>query len=281
MKILANQAAQHLLLSDAEKIARVKRKRFYDKELLVDIVDDVRDQDVVLFVNTNPPAENLLEALFLLDLLKSRGARIHLIVGYCGYARQNEKEYAGAFSGKIVLDLLQRVKVESFQMIHMHSSDLTDKNIIYKALFEEQIKAADILCAPDEGAYSYVRSIAQYYHKPFCAFKKNRGDDIEFSDSSNIDLKDKRLLIMDDIIASGKTVIELAKKLSQRHPLEINAAVVHSLMREDVVGKLETSALRKLYISNTLGNSLFSQKLKVVDIRPQIEFTIASLNKKN
>ena len=85
MKIFVLNSARHLL----KGTGRLQSSRFSDGEIYVRIIDDVKDERIILLANTNPPAENLLELILALDALRRQNAKVHLIIPYISYAKQD------------------------------------------------------------------------------------------------------------------------------------------------------------------------------------------------
>ena len=104
MKLFYTNSVKHLV----GKLNKGKFtiKRFSDGEIYVKINENVRNKPVWVIGNTNPPGDNLLELIFLLDALKRNGAKIKLLIPYCGYARQDKPEKGECFSIKVVSEIL-------------------------------------------------------------------------------------------------------------------------------------------------------------------------------
>lgn len=272
MRLYTNLSASHLKEGYHGPLGNVEMSYFQDGELNVVVDDELSDKDVLVLINTNPPVMNLFESIFLLEELFKKNARIHLIVTYLGYARKEPTKMVG----NLVLELLQRVPLESFRIVHPHSKEFISEDcmkiVLFKSLFENEILNSDILVAPDEGALTYIEKVSQFYKKPTLLMEKKRlpNSNLRFSFASELDIKNQRLLIIDDIVSSGKTLFDLAEILNKKGPKKISAAVVHALFNQEFLSLLEKSSIEQIAISNTIKQDFTSDRIKVRDVQTHI-----------
>jgi ribose-phosphate pyrophosphokinase len=120
--VLAGEVAQQL---DTE-LCQVTLRRFADGEIFVKIDENVRGKDVFILQPTNPPAENILELLLLMDAAKrASAARITAVVPYFGYARQDRKDQPRvAISAKLMANLISQAGADRVLAIDFHQHQL-------------------------------------------------------------------------------------------------------------------------------------------------------------
>ena len=116
---LAAEIAEHM----QTRLADVELKRFADGEIFVKINENIRGRDVFIVQSTNPPAENLLELLLLIDAARRASAhRIAAVVPYFGYARADRKDQPRvAISSKLVANMLTQAGIDRLITIDLHS----------------------------------------------------------------------------------------------------------------------------------------------------------------
>ena len=165
MKLFYTKSAEHL----AKKIKLKKGKyiisSFPDGELYVKINENVKNKRVLVLAATNPPAENLLELLFLLDALQGAGARIYLFFTYFGYARQDRAKAGEALASQRICSWLKGFKWQNIAVLHPHSERLKQflkyKEILPYHFFTSVINREDVVVAPDKGASSLAKEISK------------------------------------------------------------------------------------------------------------------------
>ncbi len=126
IKIFYTPATQHLAPSIGLPTGVAEFKTFSDGELFVKVADDVANQTVWLIAATNPPADNLLQTLFLINALQRAGARVKLLFTYFGYARQDKPGQGEAATAQLICQIFKNFAVEDIFVIHMHSSALKE-----------------------------------------------------------------------------------------------------------------------------------------------------------
>ena len=121
-RALAEEVAQHL----GQPLCKVTSKRFADGELFVKIDENVRGRDVYIIQPTNPPAENLIELLLLMDAAKrASAARVTAVIPYFGYARQDRKDQPRvAISAKLMANMVSMAGADRVLAIDFHQHQI-------------------------------------------------------------------------------------------------------------------------------------------------------------
>src|SRR5205823_13174963 len=116
---VAEELAQHL----GQPLCAVTIRRFADGEIFVKIDENVRGRDVLIIQSTNPPAENYLELLFLIDAARrASAARSTAVLPYFGYARQDRKDQPRvAISAQLMVNLIKHVRADRMLGMVFHS----------------------------------------------------------------------------------------------------------------------------------------------------------------
>jgi len=254
--------------------------RFPDGEIKVQIKDAVRGADVFIIQSTSPPVnENLMELLLMIDAVKRASAeRVTVVMPYYGYARQDRYQAGQPLSAKLVARLLEERGVNRVVVLDLHSPQL-------EAIFEVPIMhlstedlwvehfakirgARDwVVASPDLGAIKRVHALADRLNLPLVVCEKERepGGSIRRLRIYG-EVSDKKILILDDLIATGGTLIEAGKALMKAGAREIRAAATHGVFAKDALQQLESSPLQEIVVTDSIALPKRSNKIKVLSI---------------
>ena len=264
-------SAQHLVSRLDTEIGKRIIKQFSDGELYVKLEQNVEKKDVWAVGSTVTPAENLLELLFLIDALQRNGARIKLLIPYLSYARQDRATDGEALSAEVILNCFKQFKFDTIVIVHIHNPDiqrfLPFENYIPLPFFIDIARTVDCVVAPDKGAHDLVCSIAQAAEKPMVFMQKVRPaqEQAEIVQVTG-ELVGEKVLLVDDMIATGTTLIKAAHALKKRGVEHVYAAATHGIFSGDALKNIEASPIEKVFVTNTIAQKQVSSKLTVVDI---------------
>jgi len=275
MKLFYTKSAEHL----AKKIKLKKGKyiisSFPDGELYVKINENVKNKRVLVLAATNPPAENLLELLFLLDALQGAGARIYLFFTYFGYARQDRAKAGEALASQRICSWLKGFKWQNIAVLHPHSERLKQflkyKEILPYHFFTSVINREDVVVAPDKGASSLAKEISKRCRCARAEIEKVRLKGKVKMLSFHGEVNGKRAVIVDDMISTGNTVIKAAELLKRKGAKEVVVAATHGIFADKALQKLEKSPITSIYVTNSLPQKTRSRKVEIMDLAPFLE----------
>lgn len=270
MKLFFTPSAQHLAL----KIDSVKEgyisKTFSDGEKYIRVEKGVKGT-IWVIANTNPPAENLLELFFLLDALKRQPTEIHLLIPYFAYARQDRiKQKGECLSTKVISDFLQCFKLKKVVVVHMHSKRVERyfdyENVLPLQLVCSLAKQMDIIVAPDEGGVEFATVVGKECGLSVIYMEKKRITDkkVEIIKMSG-KVKGKKVMIVDDMIATGGTIIKATEKLMAEGAKGVYVYATHGIFSGNAREQLEKSPIKRIYVTNSLLQKA-KGKIKVIDI---------------
>lgn len=271
--------------SSAEHIANVmkmKRGRFIltkfsDGEIYSRVEENVRGKDVWVLASTQPPADNILELAFLLDSLSRRGAKTNLMILYFGYARQDRIVREGeALSSKVVSDLLRKFRLNRVLVLHIHSSRVRQfldfEDILPIGLFSAIIRRMEVVAAPDKGALDLARKVSQDYGLGLAYMEKSRpgAEKVEITKLVG-NVEQKKVVIVDDMISTGGTVIKAADRLMESGAKEVHVVATHGIFSGNAVKNLERSGIKSVHVTNSIKRDHKSKMIKTVDISKFVE----------
>jgi len=240
-------------------------KRFPDGELYLRVGGRLTGEDVVLVQSTRTD-QDVIELLLLEDAIREAGAnRLFVVVPYFGYARQDRPFFPGEPVSARALGRHVELLADTVVTVDMHSP-LTLKSFTKPAFDASGIPAmarllterpVDLLVSPDKGGVDRVRRMAQLLDKPWMALEKRRIDSehVELALPSNgaPDLEGKHVVVLDDVISTGGTIVEASKLLKKGSVRSIAAACTHGLFLKDAFERIKAVA-DALYSTDTLDN---------------------------
>lgn len=269
--IFYTYSVQHLLASMALEKGKRSIKKFADGELYVKLDEQVNNKNVWVVGSTVTPAENLLELLFLLDALHRNGAQTKLLMPYCSYARQDRATNGEALSFEVIANCFKQFTFETLIIVHIHNPELKKflsfEQYIPLPFFAERARMVDCIVAPDKGAHDLACAVAQTVGKPMVFMEKVRPEQ-EKAEIVKItgEIVGKKALLVDDMIATGTTLIKAAEALKKQGVEHVYAAATHGLFVADALKHIQASPLEKIYVSNTIAQKHVSEKIDVIDI---------------
>ncbi|MCL1998918.1 MAG: ribose-phosphate pyrophosphokinase [Turicibacter sp.] len=241
-------------------------KQFSDGETYVMFEETVRGLDVFIIQPTSYPVnDNIMELLIMTDALRRASAgRITAVIPYFGYARQDRKDRSHApITAKLVANLLTAAGVDRVLSMDLHAPQiqgffdipvdhLRGTNIFSK-YYNEHLKNTGefIAVSPDMGSVSRVRTFAEKVNIPLAIVDKRRTSP-DVSEVTNIigggDIAGKNVILLDDIIATGGSLVNAATAIKALGAKSIYACITHAVLSKDAKSKVENSALEKLLV---------------------------------
>lgn len=247
------------------KIANVQYKRFPDGELYVRVDSDESSHVVV---GSLISAEDIILLDLLFDALKGE---IVSIIPYMGYARQDREFLKGeAVSIRAIAKIIEN-RVEQVLTVNIHSSKAKEnfkklKEVDAMPLIGEQFKGRNIvMVSPDKGSADRVKIAAKIANCDWDWMEKRRIDaqTVEIF-PKNIDVDGKQVVIVDDIISTGGTVVEATKKLYELGAKRVETACVHAVLADFAPIKLFSAGVADITATDTI-ERIFS-KISVAEI---------------
>ena len=280
---LAEEIAKHLKvpLGDADV------SRFSDGEVYVQINENIRGQDVFVVQPTCPPVnENLVELLVMIDAFKRASARrITAVMPYYGYGRQDRKVMSRApISAKLVADLITAAGAHRVLAVDLHAGQIQGFfNIPVDHLFAGPVILVDhflkknlsdpVVVSPDAGGVERARAIAKRLKAGLAIIDKRRdGPNVAVFMHLIGDVRDKDVVILDDMIDTAGTLIQAVEALKREGARRILAGAVHGVLSGKAIERIQASPLEEVVITNTVPLTPEKQiaKIRALSVAPLI-----------
>lgn len=284
LKLIAGSSNMDL----AERIARYLRvelcdielDRFGDGEIRAKINENIRGVDVFIIQSTNPPAENLMELLILNDTcFRASAERITNVIPYYGYARQDRKDQPRVpISAKLVAKLIDVSGANRVITMDLHSAqiqgffDVQADNLFAAPVLLDYIRSKRIpdltIVSPDVGSVKMGRAFAKRLAAELAIVDKRRSEKDRTEVLTIIgDVKGRNVVILDDMIASGGTLLNAAAKLKEKGAASIMACATHPVFSGNACENLMKSQVSEVVVTNTLPfDPSCCPKVKVLDV---------------
>lgn len=273
---LAGDIAAHLGVN----LSNIFVGRFSEGEVRIKIKDNVRGKDVFVIQPTCPPVnENLMELLIMIDAFRRASAnRITAVIPYYGYARQDRKDQPRVpITAKLVANLLTHTGAQRVLTMDLHAGqiqgffDIPLDHLYAINVFVDYFKKKSIddvvVVAPDVGGIKMARAYAKRLEAGLAILDKRRISP-ESTEMMHLlgDVDGKKAVIVDDIIATGSSLVEAVHMLHKRGVKEIYATISHGVLSGDAVEHIDNSPLKELLITDTIPFSKKSKKIKILSV---------------
>ena len=270
--------AEKIALKLEMSLGAIELKRFSDGEIWVKFGENIRGSDVFIIQSTNPPADNLIELLIMVDAAKRASAkRITAVIPYFGYSRQDRKDQPRvSISAKLVANLITVAGADRVMTMDLHASqiqgffDIPFDHLYGSSVFSgrfDQLKNNFVVVSPDVGGIKMARSYAKRLQADLVVIdkrrpKQNLAEVVHII--GNVDNKD--VLLVDDLIDTAGTFVGAIEALKSKGAQKIYGAITHPLLSGPAIERINNSQLTKLFVSDTISlhNGADTNKIEVI-----------------
>jgi len=260
---LAAQVAREL----NDKLCSVETKKFPDGERYLRIKEEIPENEKVYVIQSTgyPQDENMMELFFILDTLNDMNIEdITVISPYLGYSRQERRfKETECISAKATAKLLQSMGIKRLISVNLHEQSICDlydvpaDNLSAMPAIAEHIKNTfeekPIILAPDKGAQGFAKEIATQLDTDYDYLEKVRiSPEVVETKTKNISVENKQVVIIDDIISTGGTIVNAINILKEQGAVSVDVICVHPVLVNDAILKIYAAGARSVQGTNTL-----------------------------
>src|SRR6266542_3010143 len=239
--------------------------RFADGEIFVRIDENVRGNDVFIIQPTNPPADNIMELLLLIDAARrASAARITCVMPYYGYSRQDRKDQPRvAIGAKLLANMIVTAGAHRVVGVDFHQHQLqgffdVPVDHLYAApVFVSHYRRKQlhdpVVVAPDVGSAKMARGFAKRLNASLAIIDKRRPS-ANVAEVLNVvgEVGDRDCLIPDDMIDTAGTMAEAVTALKRLGARDIYCCATHALLSGPAVDRLMASPVKEVAVTNTI-----------------------------
>lgn len=269
------------------KLTEASIKRFSDMEIFVEVMENVRGEDVFLIQSTSYPAnDHLMELLITLDALKRASARrVTAVLPYFGYARQDRKPGPRTpITAKLVANLITKAGADRVLTVDLHAGqiqgffDIPVDHLYARPVIVEDIKKHYhnlnhlMIVSPDVGGVVRARSLASRLNVDLAIVDKRR-EGANKSEVLNIigEVKDRDCILFDDIVDTAGTLCNAAEAIMKAGAKSVAAYITHGVLSGPAVERIGQSALTSVVVTNSIAQPdtvKHGKKIRTLSIAP-------------
>jgi ribose-phosphate pyrophosphokinase len=290
MKVFAGRNSKDLAQSICDEIGiplgRARTSLFPDGEVFVKLDDDVRGRDCYVVISTCEPVnDNLMELLVFCDCLRRASAkRVTMVMPYYGYGRQDRKDEGRVpITAKLVANLITASNADRVLAMDLHAAQiqgffdipvdhLSATPVFFDYFMSIRHELGDLcLVSPDVGNVKVAETMANLLDADLAIINKRRltGDTVKVGNLIG-DVAGKTVLMFDDMISTGGTVVEAAKLVMDEGASDVVCAATHAVLAGPAMEKLADSPISKVVVTDTIPEAgrceLIRDKLVILSV---------------
>lgn len=273
MKLISCTSNQPLAESISDylgiPLTEVGVRRFADQEIFLEILDNVRGEDVFVIQSTSYPAnDHLMELLIMIDALKRGSARrITAVMPYFGYARQDRKTTARSpISAKLVANLITTAGADRVLTMDLHAGQIqgffdipVDNLFAGTPVFVPHIQKTCqdtsklTVVSPDVGGVVRARALAKRLDAGLAIIDKRR-EKAGVSEVMHVigEVEGQECILIDDMVDSAGTICNAAVALKEHGALSVRAVASHGVLSGSAIDRIAASPLSEMLVTDSI-----------------------------
>ena len=259
--------AQGIAESLGKKLGDLTIKTFSDGELWIKFEENIRGSDVFIIQPTNSPADNIVELILIIDAaVRASANTVTAVIPYFGYGRQDRKDTPRVpISSRVMVDLVTATGANRIITMDLHSTQiqgcatipfdhLYSRMVLLDAITELGLDPKNsVVLSPDVGSARMSQAYAKHLGMHFALIDKRRYAPNKAQVMHLIgDLKDKDVLIIDDMIDTAGTTVNAANTAIDNGANGVIAVATHAILSGPAIDQLKNSVIKKLIVTDTV-----------------------------
>ena len=261
------EIAQKIADTVGVPLGKVSTRKFSDGEIMINIEETVRGDDIYIIQSTSYPVnDNLWELLIMVDACKRASANtVNVVIPYFGYSRQDRIAASREpITAKLVANMLVKAGVDRLLTLDLHAVqvqgffDVPVDNLFTVPLFAQYycelgLKGEDVVVvSPKNSGIKRARSLAQYLDSPIAIIDYAEDDSHREEGYIIGEVSGKKAILIDDILNTGKTFAEAAKIVERDGATEIYAVASHGLFAGGAAESLDTAPIKEILVTDSV-----------------------------
>jgi len=261
------------------KMGEVELKIFSDGETLPVFKENLRGCTVFIIQSSSPPFDNYWQLFQMIDAAKRSSAdKIIPVLVYYGYSRQDRKDQPRVgISSKLIQKFIEAAGATRLVTIDLHSDqigsfyDIPVDQLYASYIFIPYLKKLGldniIAASPDAGGVKRTKNLSKHLNSEMVICYKQRSESNKIDEMLLIgDVKDKNVIIVDDIIDTGGTICKAAELMMDNGAKSVRAVITHPVMSGDAYDNIENSKLTELIVTDTIPLKKKFDKITVLSV---------------
>ena len=248
-------------------LGRLTIKNFADGELWIKFEENIRGTDVFIIQSTNSPAENIMELVLIIDAaVRASANTVTAVIPYFGYGRQDRKDTPRVpISSRVMVDLITATGADRIITMDLHSTQIQGfatkpfDHLYSRMVLQDAINRLgldpknSVVLAPDVGSARMSQAYAKRLGMHFALIDKRRYAPNKAQVMHLIgDLKDKDVLIIDDMIDTAGTIVNATDEAKENGAKSVIAVATHALLSVPAIDRIQKSKIEKLVVTDTV-----------------------------
>ena len=259
--------SQKIVESLGIELGQLNIQNFADGELWIKFEENIRGTNVFIIQSTNSPAENIMELVLIIDAaVRASANTVTAVIPYFGYGRQDRKDNPRVpISSRVMVDLITATGADRIITMDLHSTQIQGfATIPFDHLYSRMVLQAainnlgldpetSVVLAPDVGSARMSQAYAKRLGMHFALIDKRRYAPNKAEVMHLIgDLKDKDVLIIDDMIDTAGTIVNAANEAKENGATSVTAIATHALLSVPAIDRINKSNIGKLVVTDTV-----------------------------
>ncbi|HJJ21769.1 MAG: ribose-phosphate pyrophosphokinase [Crenarchaeota archaeon] len=279
LSVIAGKSSEDLAKKLSRKIkanlVRSEVRIFDDGESKITLNGEISKKRAIVVQSIYPPVDtNLIQALSLISKAKETSSEVIAVIPYMGYARQDREFLPGEIITMKVLGKLFKgagaskiIVVDIHSMVGFKHFKLKTKNVSAIPELVQYIKKLSLknplVVSPDQGGIQRAKEFAKELGLEYIALEKTRDRKtgrVQIK-TKNIDVASRDLILVDDMISSGGSIVKATQFLKKQKCKKVYVACTHALLMNDAEKRIKKAGVTKIFSANTIPG-----KTSIVDI---------------
>ena len=273
--------AEKIAESYGMELGKVKKNLFSDGEYQVCFEESIRGRRIFLIGSTNPPNDNLMEMLLMIDAAKRASARhITAVMPYFGWARQDRKDQPRVpIAAKLVAKILQAAGATRIMTMDLHADQIQGffevpvDHLFASKILLPHVEALHLdnitIASPDMGGSKRAYAYSKYLkcEVVICYKQRKKANVIDTMEVIG-NVEGRNIILVDDMVDTAGTLTKAADIMMERGALSVRALTTHAILSGPAYERIEKSDLKELIVTDTIPLKRQSSKIKVVSCAP-------------
>ena len=273
--------AEKIADSYGMELGKVKKNLFSDGEYQVCFEESIRGRRIFLIGSTNPPNDNLMEMLLMIDAAKRASARhITAVMPYFGWARQDRKDQPRVpIAAKLVAKILQAAGATRIMTMDLHADQIQGffevpvDHLFASTILLPHVEALNLdnitIASPDMGGSKRAYAYSKYLkcEVVICYKQRKKANVIDTMEVIG-NVEGRNIILVDDMVDTAGTLTKAANVMMERGALSVRALTTHAILSGPAYERIEKSDLKELIVTDTIPLKKQSSKIKVVSCAP-------------
>ena len=275
--VLAKKIAE----SYGMELGKVRKTMFSDGEYQVCFEESIRGRRVFLIGSTNPPNDNLMEMLLMIDAAKRASARhITAVMPYFGWARQDRKDQPRVpIAAKLVAKILQAAGATRIMTMDLHADQIQGffevpvDHLFASTILLPHVEAMNLenitIASPDMGGSKRAYAYSKYLkcEVVICYKQRKKANVIDTMEVIG-NVEGRNVILVDDMVDTAGTLTKAADIMMERGAISVRALTTHAILSGQAYERINNSSLLELIVTDSIPLKKESSKIKVVSCAP-------------